>query len=152
MTCFSPLSSLSHIWLFATPWTAAHQATLCDPMDCSVPGSSVDGIFQARVLEWVAISISRGSSQPKDRTRISGIASRFFTSWATGEAPIVIIGDTYWAFISLLQPSERSTIVISFSYMNQLIYKEVKLLAQNHVARKMEPGLNTNGSVYSPLH
>ena len=40
--------------------------TLCDPMDCSPPGSSVHGIFQARVLEWVAISFSRGSSQPKD--------------------------------------------------------------------------------------
>ena len=40
--------------------------TLCDPMDCSPPGSSVHGIFQARVLEWVAISFSRGSSQPRD--------------------------------------------------------------------------------------
>ena len=42
--------------------------TLCDPMDCSLPGSSVHGIFQARILEWVAISFSEGSSQPKDRT------------------------------------------------------------------------------------
>ena len=42
--------------------------TLCDPMDCSLPGSSVHGIFQARVLEWVAISFSRGSSQPRDQT------------------------------------------------------------------------------------
>ena len=40
--------------------------TLCDPMECSLPGSSVHGIFQARVLEWVAISFSRGSSQPRD--------------------------------------------------------------------------------------
>ena len=40
--------------------------TLCDPMCCSLPGSSVCGIFQARVLEWVAISFSRGSSQPRD--------------------------------------------------------------------------------------
>ena len=45
--------------------------TLCDPMGCSLPGSSVHGIFQARVLEWVAISFSRGSSQPRDRTRVS---------------------------------------------------------------------------------
>ena len=42
--------------------------TLCDPMDCSLPGSSVHGIFQARVLEWGAISSSRGSSQHRDRT------------------------------------------------------------------------------------
>ena len=44
--------------------------TLCDPMDCSLPGSSVHRIFQARVLEWVAISFSRGSSQPRDRTQV----------------------------------------------------------------------------------
>ena len=53
--------------------------TLCDPMDCSLPGSSVHGIFQARVLEWAAISFSRGSSQPRDRTRVSHIADRHFT-------------------------------------------------------------------------
>ena len=40
--------------------------TLCDPMECSLPGSSVHGIFQARVLEWVTVSFSRGSSQPRD--------------------------------------------------------------------------------------
>ena len=40
--------------------------TLCDPMDCSLPGSSVHGIFQARVLEWVAIAFSRGSFRPSD--------------------------------------------------------------------------------------
>ena len=57
--------------------------TLCDPMDCSPPGSSVHGIFQARVLEWVAISFSRGSSQPRDRTQVSRIAGRHFTVWAT---------------------------------------------------------------------
>ena len=41
-------------------------ATLCDSMDCSLPGSSVHGILQARILEWVAIPFSRGSSQPRD--------------------------------------------------------------------------------------
>ena len=48
--------------------------TLCDPMDCSPPGSSVHGIFQARILEWVAISSSRGSSRPRDRTQISYVS------------------------------------------------------------------------------
>ena len=51
---------------------------LCDPMGCSPPGSSVHGIFQARVLEWVAIFFSRGSSQPRDRTRNSHTAGRHF--------------------------------------------------------------------------
>ena len=56
------------------------------PMDCSPPGSSIHVIFQARVLEWVAISFCRGSSQPKDRTQVSHIAGRRFTVWDTREA------------------------------------------------------------------
>ena len=62
-------------------------STLCDPMDCSPPGSSVRGILQARILEWVAIPFFRGSSQPRDQSRVSYIAVRFFTVWATREAP-----------------------------------------------------------------
>ena len=64
---------------------AQSSPTLCDPMDCSLPGSSVCGIFQARVLEWVAISFSRRSSQPRDQTQVSFIAGRRFTIWATRE-------------------------------------------------------------------
>ena len=59
---------------------------LCDAMDCGPPGSSVHEIFQARILEWVAISFSRGSSQHRDRTWVSCTAGRFFTDWATREA------------------------------------------------------------------
>ena len=59
--------------------------TLCDRMDCSLPHSSVHGIFQARVLEWVAISFSRGSSRPRDQTQDSHIVGRHFTIWATRE-------------------------------------------------------------------
>ena len=64
--------------------------TLSDPVDCSPPGSSVHGILQARILEWVAVPFSRGSSQPRDRTWVSHIAGRFFTLWDTREAPILI--------------------------------------------------------------
>ena len=53
--------------------------TLCDPLDCSLPGSSVHGISQARILEWVAISFSRGSYQPRDRTRVFRVTGRFLT-------------------------------------------------------------------------
>ena len=53
--------------------------TLCDPVNCSPPGSSVLGIFQARILEWVAISFSRRSSQPRDQNFIS--STGFFTRW-----------------------------------------------------------------------
>ena len=60
--------------------------TLCDPMDYSLPCSSIHGIFQARVLEWIAISFSRGPSLPRDQTRVSHIAGRHLTTWATKEA------------------------------------------------------------------
>ena len=66
----------------ASEYQADEQAgcpTLCDPMDCSLPGSSVHGIFQAIVLEWIAISFSKGSSQLRDRTRVSRIIDRYFT-------------------------------------------------------------------------
>ena len=53
--------------------------TLCDLMDCSLPGSSVHEIFQARILEWMAISFSRGSSRPRNGTHVFCIASGFFT-------------------------------------------------------------------------
>ena len=59
--------------------------TLCDPMDPTPPGSSVHGIFQARTLEWVAISFSRRSSRPRDWTWVSSIISRHLTIWATRE-------------------------------------------------------------------
>ena len=71
MKSWTPLSNFlnKEIYLIKCP-------TLCDPMDCSPPGSSVHGILQARILEWVAISFSRGSSQPRDRTWVSCIAGR----------------------------------------------------------------------------
>ena len=57
--------------------------TLCDPMDCSSPGSSVHGILQATILEWGAISFSRRSSRSRDRTQVSCIAGRRFNLWPT---------------------------------------------------------------------
>ena len=70
-----------------TTWVLVAQScpTLCNPMDYSLPGSSIHGILQVRTLEWVAIPFSRGSSWPRDRTLVSCIASRFFTLWATGK-------------------------------------------------------------------
>ena len=68
--------------------------TLCDPMDCSPPGSSIHGILQTRTLEWVAISFSRGSSWPRDRTRVSRVVGRCFTIWATREVHTYI-----WVYI-----------------------------------------------------
>ena len=67
---------LNHVWLF------------CDPKNCSPPGSSVHGIYQARILEWVAISFSRGSSQSRDQILISCIGKQVLHCWAMREAHI----------------------------------------------------------------
>jgi len=68
-------------------WSEVPQScpTFCDPMDGSLPGSSIHGIFQARALEWVAISFSRRSSSPRDWTQVSHILGRCFTICATRE-------------------------------------------------------------------
>ena len=74
---YSWLAKVNHVCLFS------RVQSFCDPMDCSPPGSSVHGIFQARILEYVAISSSRGSSQPTDQTHVSCvsfIAGGFFTT------------------------------------------------------------------------
>ena len=70
-------------------WSEVDQScpTFCDPMDFSLSGSSVHGIFQASVLEWIAISFSRRSSRARNRTWVSRIAGKRFTVWATREAP-----------------------------------------------------------------
>ena len=73
------MKSLSGVQFFATPWT-----------DCNLPGASVHGILQAWILEWVAISFSRGSSCPRDWTLVSRIVGRRLTIWATREVPYVI--------------------------------------------------------------
>ena len=72
---------------------------LCEPMNCSPPSSSVRGISQARILEWVAIPFSRGSSRPRDRTWASHIADGFLTIWATREGPILTSGSSSQTFL-----------------------------------------------------
>ena len=73
---FSSIHSVGHSVILDSLW----------PVDCSLPGSSVHGIFQARKLEWVAIFFSRRSSWPRGWTQVSYIAGRLFIIWATREA------------------------------------------------------------------
>ena len=75
--------------------------TLWDPMGCSLPGYSAHGIFQARVLEWVAISFSRRSSRPRDWTQVSRIVGRHFTIWATREVLYTLIMCLFIIYIVL---------------------------------------------------
>ena len=78
---------MQYLVSFPSAWKESEVAqscpTLCDSMDCSLSGSSNHGIFQATVLEWVDISFSRRSSRPRNQTRVSRIAGRCFTIWAT---------------------------------------------------------------------
>ena len=93
--------SSSHVWMWGLDhkekvrrkwkWSRSVMSDSLDPMDCSLWGSSVHGIFQARVLEWIAISFSRVSSWPRNRTCVSCIAGRRFTIWATREDSYLFI-------------------------------------------------------------
>ena len=71
-------------------WSEVKVSQLC-PTLCTPKDYIVHGILQARILDWIAIPFSRGSSQPRDRTQVSLIAGEFFTSWATGET------QEYWS-------------------------------------------------------
>ena len=91
--CTHTYTQLSSFPAIEVKWNEVTQScpTLCDPMDCSLPGSSIHGIFQARVLEWGAMSFSRGSSWPRDWTWVSRIVGRRFTIWASREVLPAII-------------------------------------------------------------
>ena len=77
--------------------------TVCDPMDCIPPDFSVHRILQARMLAWVAISFSRGSSWPRDRTQVSCIVGRLFTVWATWGLALVLCKLYFSTFASRRQ-------------------------------------------------
>ena len=86
--------------------------TLCNPVDCSPPGFSVHGILQARILEWIAISSSRGSSWPRDEIRVSCTANGFFTTWTTREAPMQV------KFILVTNFLKYSTCKVRYSWLS----------------------------------
>ena len=110
------------------------QSCPVDTVDCSLPGSSLHGILQARILEWVAIPFSRGSSQPRYRTLVSCIAGGFFTIWATWEA--LLKNRTEWSNSgSDIQNGARwplwiwfqtcSCITENFSFLNCIRLKDI---------------------------
>ena len=90
--------------------------TLCELMDCSLSGSSVCGIFQARILGWVIIPFSRGSSWPRDWTGVCCIAGRFLTLWAMREALLKCIYQT----INRIYVS-RMVLYLAFTFLFLLI-------------------------------
>ena len=83
---FLVMYSAYKLWKESESEVAQSCLTLCNPVDSSIPDSSIHGILQARILEWVAISFSWESSQPRYQTLVSHIAGRFFIIWATRDA------------------------------------------------------------------
>ena len=104
-------------------------------MECSPAGSSVHGIFQIRVLEWVASLFSRGSSQPRDQTQVSCSAGRFYTIWATMEATV--------NSLNLVFCSENSNIFLSHSTACRFLHK---LLSSLHFLSPSIPPCSHNSS------
>ena len=83
--------------------------TLCNSIDCRAPSSSVHGILQARIVEWVAIPYSIGFSQPRDQTQVSCIAGRFFTNWAMREALCnLLAAKSLQLYLTLCDPIDGS--------------------------------------------
>ena len=113
--------------------------TLCDPTDCSPPGSSVHvHVQQARILEWVAIPFSKGSSQSRNQTQVSCMAVRSFTVWATREAP------SYREYIGCLsQGVEGEWNGWRGQKVQTLSYKKNK-------SRGWEPGITSHTRVSEP--
>ena len=98
-------------------WLARSYPTLCHPMDCIV-----HEILQERILEWVAIAFSRGSSRPRDGTRVCCIAGKFFTVWATREAPphcelLLILSVLSWWFSNDISDRNNYNITFFFSIL-----------------------------------
>ena len=92
--------------------------TLCDPLNCSLPGSSIRGILQARIMEWVAISFSRGSSWPRDSTCISCstcIGNKILYHWAT-------CPNIYKHYVSNLPRSLKGTAILLVPYFISWLY------------------------------
>ena len=94
--------------------------TLCDPTDCSLPGSSAHEISQARILEWVAVSFSRGTSLPRDQTSVSFLASGFFPTESPGKTE---------------EGVQQSTLVFEGHLIKGLFSKAYRKFCVNKIAR-----------------
>ena len=114
--------------------------TLRDPMDCSPSGSSVHEILQARILEWVAISFSRGSSQPRDWTHISCIGKWILYHWATREVyylcPVLYNWEQVACFCALQEWTQSMARVYSL-FLNYISLEQL-FRAQANIAKGFE--------------
>ena len=112
--------------------------TLCNPTDCSLPGFSVHGILQARILEWVTISFFRGSSRSRDRTRVSHIGGSRFNLWATRQALSTLHNVKF--IITL-----NSRTLDSYELQSTVSHCELPLSWQRHFSKKVGPSVSVIG-------
>ena len=112
--CVCVLSHFSHVWL-------------CDPVNYGPPGSSVHWILQARMLEWIAMPSSRGSSQPRDQTQVCCIAGRFFTIWATREVGAQLMPTLF------IEKTILSSLNCLFTFVEKSVDHEYKGLFFNSI-------------------
>ena len=144
--------------------------TLCDPMNCRPPGSSVHGILQARILKWLAISFSRGFSQPRDWTWVFPITGRCFTLWATRETltnldsilksrditlpakvcqvktmvfPVVMYGCEHWT----VKKAERRIDAFDLRCWRRLLRIPWTARRSNQSILKISPGISLEGKM-----
>ena len=139
--------------------------TLCDPMDCSLPSSSVHEIFQATILEWTAISFSRGSSQPRDQTQVSRIVGRCFYRLSHQGSPITkkgnakecsnyctvaLISHTSKVQLKIFQASPQQYVTVNFQMFNLYLEKteepEIKLPTSSGSSKKQQSFRKTSTS------
>ena len=120
-------------WYFMIFWRWILESDSANPMNCSPPVSYVHEILQARILEWVAISFSRGSSQPRDRTRVSLIVDRHFTVWAIREVPIPLGHHFSHQFSSVTQSCLTLFDPMDCSTPGFPVHHQLPGLAQTHV-------------------
>ena len=127
---------ISNIGLWKWKWSRSVVSDSLQPVDCSPPSSSAHGILQARILEWVAISFSRGSSRPRDRTQVSHIAGRHFNLCATREALLTTVKSLLCAqFRSLAKSYMTLCDRMSRSMPGLPVHHHLPEFTQTHVHR-----------------
>ena len=108
--------------------------TLCNPMDCSLPGSSVHGSFKARILEWVAISYSRGSSQPSDRTHVYYVG---ILHWQVDSLPLHHLGSPTYCF-----DDQAKAVTAQLEVLINLLYSPDSAPLDFHLFQTLQNSLN----------
>jgi len=124
---------------------------LCNPIICNLPGSPVHGIFRARVLEWFAISFSRGSSQPRGWTQVSCTAGRHFIIWATYDVCIYI--HTYIIYLHyIITNSNFFHCIMNNQHKSFITLRIVKCYKNILLSKYLKPRIVVSNNTIHTIH